>query len=520
MSDASAIEAVRDTREWKASKAQLADRTFRLNNLYAIKNADGLPVPFRLNAAQSHYAGREWFRDTILKSRKLGFSTFISIRMLDACIFASNTTAGIIDQTLDDAKAKLAMAKFAYERMPASLRQGMPLVIDNQEELKWQNGSKIVAGTSYRGDTPQLLHISEYGPISAKSPLIAKEIKTGTIESVPINGKIWVESTAKGTSGEFFDLVKAGEQLQASRQRLTQRDFRLHFYSWNMNPANRLPINLVHIPSDMREYFEELREKHGIVTDGEQQAWYVKTREFLGPDEIRAEHPSVADECFYASLEGAYFKNEMNAARRDKRIGYPIAYDSTRPVHTGLDLGMDGAMAIIFFQTDGVRHRFIDFARGESAGLSDFIRIVKEKATTRGWLYGTHYSPHDIEVRDWSNMSGITAKTRREVAAEHGINFTVVGRVQDKSDSIEAARRLISSSWFCSDRADGLVEALDSYSRQWNKTTMQWMAQPAKNGADHPADAFQQIAMGLIPDRVLRRDMITGGKRKGSHWSA
>jgi len=213
-------------------------------------------------------------------------------------------------------------------------------------------------------------------------------------------------------------------------------------------------------------------------------------------------------------------KNEMNAARKDKRIGLPVPYDNTRPVHTGLDLGMDGAMAIIFFQTDGVRHRFIDFARGESAGLSDFIRIVKEKATTRNWIYGRHYSPHDIEVRDWSNMSGVTAKTRKEVAAEYGIDFTVVGRVSDKSDSIESARRLIATSYFCSEYAEGLVESLDSYSRMWNKTTSQWMATPAKNGYDHAADAFQQISMGLQPDRVLRRDMIDGGKKKGSHWSA
>jgi hypothetical protein len=28
---------------------------------------------------------------------------------------------------------------------------------------------------------------------------------------------------------------------------------------------------------------------------------------------MRREHPSTPDECFYASLEGAYFKNEMNA---------------------------------------------------------------------------------------------------------------------------------------------------------------------------------------------------------------
>jgi hypothetical protein len=517
MSEASALEAVRDTREWKASKAQLADRTFRLNNLYAIKNADGLPVPFRLNAAQAHYAGREWFRDTILKSRKLGFSTFISIRMLDACIFASNTTAGIIDQTLDDAKAKLAMAKFAYERMPASLRQGMPLVTDNQEELRWRNGSKIVAGTSYRGDTPQLLHISEYGPISAKSPLIAKEIKTGTIESVPINGKIWVESTAKGTSGEFFDLVKAGEQLQASRQRLTQRDFRLHFYGWHMNPANRLPINLVFIPGDMREYFDELRVKHGIVTDGEQQAWYVKVRETLGPDDMRAEHPSTPDECFFASLEGAYWKNEMNAARRDKRVGYPVPYDDSRPVHTYWDLGMDGNLAIGFMQTDGVRHRHIDFARGDSAGLADGLRILKQRAETRNWRYGKHYGPHDLNTRDWSNMTGVTAQSRKEVAAEHGVDFIVVDRVGDKADSIEAGRRFINNSWFCSDYAGDLVECLDNYTRAWNKTTMQWMAQPAKNGFDHGADAFQQIAMGMQPDVVYRREQL--GKRKGSHWS-
>jgi hypothetical protein len=517
MSDASALEAVRQTKEWQASKAQLADRNWRLDNLYWIKNADGVPIPFRRNAAQANYAGREWFRDTILKSRKLGFSTYISIRMLDGCLFASNTTAGIIDQTLDDAKAKLSMARFAYERMPASLREGMPLITDNQEELRWKNGSKIVAGTSYRGDTPQMLHISEYGPIAAKSPLIAKEIKTGTIESVPINGKIWVESTAKGTSGEFFDLVKAGEQLQATRQRLTQRDFRLHFYGWFMNPANRLPINLVFIPADMREYFEELRVKRGIVTDGEQQAWYVKVRETLGPDDMKSEHPSTPDECFYASLEGAYWKNEMNAARRDKRIGYPVPYDDSRPVHTYWDLGMDGNMAIGFMQTDGVRHRHIDFARGESAGLSDGLRILKQKSETRGFRYGKHYGPHDLNTRDWSNMTGVTAQSRKEVAAEHGVDFIVVDRVGDKADSIEAGRRFINNSWFCSEYCGDLVECCDNYTRAWNKTTLQWMATPAKNGFDHGADALQQIAMGMQPDVVYRRDQL--GKRKGSHWS-
>jgi hypothetical protein len=48
--------------------------------------------------------------------------------------------------------------------------------------------------------------------------------------------------------------------------------------------------------------------------------------------------------------------------------------------------------------------------------------------------------------------------------------------VGDKADSIEAGRRLINNSWFCSEYAGDLVECLDNYTRAWNKTTMQWMA--------------------------------------------
>src|ERR1700694_1684810 len=450
---ADTLEAIRSSPEYQAAKGKLADREWRLDNLYWIKNEDGVPIPFKRNEAQLYYSGREWYRDTILKSRKLGFSTFISIEILDACMFASNTIAGIIDRTIDDATSKLALIKFAYDRLPQSLRDANPLVRDNQSELLWTNGSKVIAGTSYRGDTPQYLWVSEFGIISAKSPDTAKEIKTGSFKSVPKRGKIWVESTPMGTSGEFYDLVKAGEQLAATGQQLTEYDFRLHFFGWHQKQSNRLPINLVHIPHDMREYFETLRAKHGIVTDGMQQAWYVKQREILGPDDILSEEPSTPDECFFASLEGAYFRNEMNQARKDGRVGSPVPYDSSRPVHTSVDLGNDENMFISFFQTDGVRHRFIDCARGENSGLSDFIRILKDKNATRGFVYGKHYSGHDMDHRDWSNMTGVTAQSRKEVAADYGIDFIVVPRVSDKADSIEAARRLINSSWFDSEYA-------------------------------------------------------------------
>jgi len=521
MSDeASTLEAIRQSEDYRKAARRLADREWRIDNLYWIKNKDGVPIPFKRNFGQRTYSAREWYRDAILKSRKIGFSTYIGIEILDGCLFASNTQADIIDRTKDEADKKLAMIKFAYHRLPERIKEAVYLTKENESELAFSNGSTIVAGINSRGGTPQMLHVSEYGIIAADSPRKAREIKNGAFVAVPQSGKIWVESTAKGTSGEFYDIVQGGRQLEALGQKLTRIDFKFHFFGWHVDPDNRLPVNLVNITHEMREYFHELRIKHGIVLDGLQEAWYAKTRELLGPDDMKSENPSIPDECFFASLDGAYFKNEMNQARRDRRIGYPVPHDSTMPVHTFWDLGMDGNMAIGFLQTDGVRHRVIDFARGETAGLSDGIRILREKNLSRGFIYGKHYGPHDLETRDWSNMSGVTAKSRKEVAAEHGIDFIVVDRVGDKADSIEAGRRLINQSWFCAEHAGGLVECLDNYTRRWNKTTMQWMGEPAKNGFDHGADAWQQIAMGLQPDVVRRRDQMMGGKRRGSQWSA
>jgi hypothetical protein len=51
------------------------------------------------------------------------------------------------------------------------------LVKDNEEELKWSNGSTCYVGTSHRGGTLQYLHISEFGKIATDKPDVAREIK-------------------------------------------------------------------------------------------------------------------------------------------------------------------------------------------------------------------------------------------------------------------------------------------------------------------------------------------------------
>ena len=54
-----------------------------------------------------------------------------------------------------------------------------------------------------------------------------------------------------------------------------------------------------------------------------------------GPDDMKSEYPSCIEECFHSSLEGSYFKRELQKARDEKRIGLPMPYDPSRPVRFG-----------------------------------------------------------------------------------------------------------------------------------------------------------------------------------------
>src|SRR6185312_9827467 len=173
------IEKLKKSPAGRAIKQRLSDREWRLDNLYRIKDENGLSIPFKRNDAQMAYHRAAWYRDVIPKARKLGFSTYIGIMICDDCLIRSNTTAGIVDRSLDDACDKLATIKFAYQNMPGEMgeqiRRAVPLVKANEKELTWANGSSVSVGTTYRGGTPGLLHISEYGKTSVDSPETARE---------------------------------------------------------------------------------------------------------------------------------------------------------------------------------------------------------------------------------------------------------------------------------------------------------------------------------------------------------
>ena len=70
----------------------------------------------------------------------------------------------------------------------------------------------------------------------------------------------------------------------------------------------------------MRDYFDKLRETQGIELSAEQKAWYVKKAGTQLSD-MKREYPSTPEEAFEASLEGAYYADQLAAAELQGRVG-------------------------------------------------------------------------------------------------------------------------------------------------------------------------------------------------------
>lgn len=480
-----------ESQSYQLAKAKLSNPHWRLNHLYKITDKEGKEVDFRMNEAQERLYESLWYLNLILKARQRGFTTFIDLMILDQCLFNSNTQAGIIAHTLDDAKAIFRnKIKFPYENLPEQIRKQNPAVQDSANALSFANGSSIRVGTSLRSGTLQLLHISEHGKICARYPEKAKEIRAGALNTVATGQMIFIESTAEGRDGDFYEFSKSAKALKDAESTLTELDFKFHFFPWWEDDSYRLSPHHVVIDADNKQYFEELERDHGVVLDDFQKAWYVKKHD-QQQDDMKKEYPSTPDEAFEIAIEGAYFARQMSQARREKRIT-AVPFDARLPVNTFWDLGMNDLNTLWLHQQHAGQNRFIAYHQNSGEGLSYYIEWLRKWGEGRDVVWGKHYGPHDLKVRELGN----DAKTRWQSAKELGFHFEIVKRCERKQDGINASRLILPTCWFDEGEcAQGIVH-LEAYRREWNDTTGTWRDRPFHNDASHGADAFETFSRG------------------------
>jgi hypothetical protein len=463
---------------------RLCNRLWRLNNLYHIIDKRGQKIKFRMNWAQQELYDDIHYLNVILKSRQLGITTFITLLFLDVALFNSNISCGIIADTEDNAKYIFRKIKFAYDSLPEEIKSIREAKIDSAKELTLSNNSLIRVGTSLRSATFQYMLISEYGKIAVDDMKRANEILTGSLNTIAIGSYCFIESTARGRSGVFYDMCTEAKKNQDDEKTLTKMDYKFHFLPWWKEPDYRISQGGIGISEELDDYFSMLALK-GIDLDHEQKCWYAAKFGNQG-ENMKREFPSTAEECWEVSNEGLYYGKQITVARLEKRIGH-IPYDDSLPVYTAWDLGYNDQTSIWFIQYYGREIRLIDYVEGSGESLAHWLGVVKSKP----YVYEKHLAPHDIMVHEYS--SGMT---RQASARKMGINLIPVQKV-DIIPGIDQVRNILPRCWFDETKCEKGIKALESYKKEWNEKDGCWNSAPCHNWSSHCADAFRVLATGL-----------------------
>lgn len=490
--------------------ACLADPVWRIcsGQLYKIMvkapdGEDNSVVPFIPNRAQRRLMARLWHRNIIIKARQLGFTTLVAILWLDHALFNADQRCGIIAQDREAAEVIFRdKVKLAYERLPDWLREAMPLARDSASELLFQhNNSSVRVATSMRSGTIHRLHVSEYGKICAKFPDKAREVSTGSLPAVPLDGICIIESTAEGQEGDFYDKSqRAIAQAQAGTN-LTQKDFRVHFYAWWQEPGYQIDADVVMTDKD-REYFGMVEGQTGTTLTRAQRNWYVSTRdsEFGGdPEKMWQEYPSTVKEPFQVSTEGTYYAVQLAAARKEGRICH-VPHIVGIPVNTFWDIGNSDGTAIWFHQRVGFEDHWINFIEGWGESYSYYIRQMQ----AMGYVWGTHYLPHDAAHK---RQQGHRVASPEDELRELGIggDWTIVPVVDEVIHGIQKTRDKFGSMFFDAEKCALGLAHLGSYKKTWDKARSAWKIHtPSKiDGHSEAADALRQFSQGYEAPRLI-----------------
>lgn len=246
-------------------------------------------------------------------------------------------------------------------------------------------------------------------------------------------------------------------------------------------------------PRGKNEFFNV--RNRGLKGDPEWETWILKASEthILSADDLADARASMEQsayareyECdFDASIEGAYYAEQMAKAEADKRI-CRIPVEPTVKVDTWWDLGIDDATAIWFVQDVGQERRIIDYLEVSGEGLPS----IAKRLDAKDYRYGRHILPHDAEARELG-----TGRSRIETLQALGLRNLEVVPLQDVADGINGVRLMLAKCWFDVDRCERGIEALKQYRREWDGKRQVWRERPLHDWASHAADAFRYGAM-------------------------
>jgi phage terminase large subunit len=219
-------------------------------------------------------------------------------------------------------------------------------------------------------------------------------------------------------------------------------------------------------------------------------------------EELREKDPDAYDNVWNGNckqaVEGAIYKKQIIRADSEGRF-CRVPYDEARPVDTFWDLGYGDSVSIWLAQVIGFEFHLIDFVESCQADIQFYLRELQQ----RGYVYGTHYLPHDARAK---TLAGGGRSIEQQIRSG-GRKVEIVPQLSVE-DGIASARSIFNRCWFDKDKCADGIQALRHYRYAVDESLSvgdkkSFKREPCHDWASHAADAFRYFAVAIKePQRV------------------
>ena len=287
---------------------------------------DGKRVgPFKANIFQEsidNSIGQANLRHLILKPRQIGISTYVDLRLLAKCLTVDGTRAAIISHERGATARLLRKVHLALEdlieRKVKINGKAIKLKYSTKYEISFPyTHSSLYIGTAgqrafSRGDSLTDLHGSEVAVWEN-----AVEMMKGIEGALTSTAEVFLESTANGMGGYFYDMVircRPG----ADGKSPSSAPYMLHFFPWKDHAeySAKPPHDVVWSGQEL-----DLASKQGLTL---QQLWWrrKKCEKYDKLDDFLQEYPLTIDEAFIVA--GACYFDKDSLRDASTRIIPPL----------------------------------------------------------------------------------------------------------------------------------------------------------------------------------------------------
>lgn len=252
--------------ERSEARGQYADKLWRIQHLYKIRDKNKKLVNLSFNAIQNQILDRvrkqskdfeQAIRSFDLKYRQGGVSTFWLLWWFDETVWNENTITGVLADKKENLGYLFEIVRLAYDTMPEDFKP--ELGEDSKSALSFPGiNSKIFVSLSIKATALHHLHISEI--CYCKSDEIQR-----TLGACSPHTDITMESTGNGVGNYGYEHYQDGK--------LGVNDYATGFSPWFIQPEYAIPLNGAPPPepdTEERKLIEMAKQDYNIEIKPEQ----------------------------------------------------------------------------------------------------------------------------------------------------------------------------------------------------------------------------------------------------------